>query len=173
MPPTNNKKRAKNTKAVSVDTQTQLANELNVSTRTISTWASKPGFPRNADGSYPLMRIIEWRIARAIARDGNSDLHQEKLRAQIRKLEADTQAKRMQNDVLEGRRYVAVDVDHFLNCQAALIRSRLEMIPDAVALEMPPEDRVEVREICAKAVFRLLSGLAEQHFVGIGTDGDD
>ena len=145
-----------------VRTQIEVAQECGVSRRTVCDWVRDPTFPRNSDGSYPLVQILVWWVRRKPNTD--QDLREQKLRAEIRKIKADTYAKQLRNDVMEGRKYVAADVDFFLNSQATMIKNRLEQIPDEVAAETPPEDRVAIREACARTYNPLLKERSKRWF---------
>jgi hypothetical protein len=104
---------------------------------------------------------------------GTTDLQQERLRVEIADKLESCRYRKLKNDVMEGRLYNAREVDTFLNAEAVLIKSRLELFPAEFASEAPSALKVEAHELATKAINRLLLELSGQHFTASGVEDDE
>ncbi len=125
-----------------VATQRELAIALNVSERMVRNYIrdGMPGF----QGRYSIAECREW-----VANNINSpnaevgDLKEKRLRAEIRKLNADAESKECKNAIMRGDILYRDDVDRQIAEVLTRIKTRLESVPDEMETTFPASTRAQ------------------------------
>ena len=119
---------------------------------------SMPGKP----GAWPLDEIVRWRLDGDDESDpADESLEIEKLRAEIAKLKADTSGKELKNESVRGRLIDRADAEQSQGELCAMIRTRLESLPDEFEMRFPAETRAENKADFADEVRRVLKEMSE------------
>jgi phage terminase Nu1 subunit (DNA packaging protein) len=147
--------------AVTVSSRGKLARHLGVSVTMVGNYIDQ-GMPVLEDGSYDVEECLAWQAAmrassgRPTKGDAGSenDLRERKLLAECEKLEQETIAKRMKNDLLAGELVYRTDVVAECADMLSKFKAILESIPDDIAKEAPGEQRVGIRAIAKQSVDR-------------------
>ena len=154
--------------AVTVSSRGKLARHLGVSVTMVGNYVDQ-GMPVQPDGTYDVEECLAWQAAMRASSgrptkgddgDNELDLRERKLKAECEKLEQETIAKRMKNDLLAGDLVRAdeqiAEWAEFLASAKAIIES----FADDFAKEAPEELRVSARALADHKVTLLLRKLA-------------
>lgn len=135
-------------------TQKEVAEALDVTSRTIRDWADE-GFPRNADGSYALKACIAWLLARSTPE--GLDLDQE--RARLAKEQADKHS--LENAVRRGTLLEVEMVSKVWTGIFTALRARVLSLPTKVAAELAAlTDATRIRDRLTDEAHQILSEAA-------------
>lgn len=93
--------------------------------------------------------------------EGGEDLREQKLRAEVAKLNEEVRAKSIDNEVREGSLVSRRAVESWLMNFANATRAKLESFPGLVIPELPDDVRVVCHEIIDEQVRMLLTSLSE------------
>jgi phage terminase Nu1 subunit (DNA packaging protein) len=160
-----------------VSSRLKLAKALKVSDTMVDRYVAM-GMPTVEGGGYDVDECQAWLNAYR-SKSGrptkessdDEDLRERKLRAECEKLEEEGRKKRLDNDIAEGKVYLADEVDQYLNEIASRVRERVEQFPSEAVLGVPPDQRDMVRGTLETVCRELLLELAGRKFTpGSGDD---
>lgn len=148
---------------VTVSSRGKLGRHLGVSGTMVGNYIDQ-GMPVLPDGTYDVEECLAWQAAMRASSgrptkggdDGDSemDLRERKLKAECEKLEQETIAKRMKNDLLAGELVYRTEVVAECADMLSKFKAILESIPDDIAKEAPGDLRVAIRAIAKQSVDR-------------------
>ena len=156
-------------------TKAQLADLLDVTPRTLTTWQSEPDFPaperHGRTNRYDGRACVQWWRAREIGRliDGEDgelmDLNQERARL----ARAQTQRQMLLLSRERGEVALVADVCEAVSAQFSNVRAHLLALPGKVApLVHAAESPQEARTIIETAVHQALTELSSEKFDAAG-----
>lgn len=163
-----------------VSSRTKLAKLLGVSLTMVNIYSSE-GMPGSNEEGYDVEECRQWLEARRQASGRPTkaeptgdelDLREQKLRAEIRKLNAEAEAKELKNQIANGSVYLADEADQFMSQAAVRARERIEQWPAEAIVGIPPEFRDAIREQLERSARELLLELAAMKFTPEGHDAD-
>lgn len=149
-----------------VSSARELGIALSVSTRQVQRYLADgmPGSP----GRYYLDECREWVAANIQSQgDDGGDLNSAKKRAEIRKLNAEAEAKEMKNRQARGELAAIDDVLQAIAERDIRIKTRLESLPDEIEMRIPSEVRADVKKDVCEYVRLVLKEMAASPLVEI------
>ena len=151
-----------------------VAGLLGVTPKTIRNWLNKEDLPSKDDGRRRVLdwtTTLEWYVQRRIQESGKHGnepeagylIGEETLeQAETRHMIAQADLKELKLAELRGQMVPAAEVGRNVGQVAAAIRTKLDAMPQALALRLVgKKDRVEVQKILADEIFRIEAELAE------------
>lgn len=136
-------------------TRAELGRHFGVTTRTISEWQDKPGFPGRPgtagkrDGFYPVNQIRKWleeNDLRTTGGDGTSELGQALQREKLRSL-------KLKNDAVEGTLVDLESVRRLVVHANSLAARELYKLPPTIIQQLPAGlDEVIIQEVRRRAL---------------------
>jgi phage terminase Nu1 subunit (DNA packaging protein) len=137
-----------------------LAKRLGRSERTIGEYLAKgmPGKP----GSYDVAECEAWLAAnlRPKPDDSDSSIARQIRQAELEERQENIRAKKLKNDLLEGRMYLVDDVELAAAELTNRIRERLERIPTEISQALPAKHRRTGRDRVAEIIHGILVEMA-------------
>lgn len=152
-------------------TRKELADALGVSRQALNQW-EREGADVAGALNLPLDEAVQWikwwrednkRPTYKEATEPKADgTPQERLlAAQIRKTNAEAEAKELKNAIARGELYDAPEVEQSASLFTSMIRNRMEGWPQKLAMEWPAEFRVLASELLTQEVHLLLQEMSQ------------
>lgn len=142
-----------------VSSARELAIALSKSLRQVQRYLSD-GMP-GSQGCYDIEDCKEWIARNVKSQDAESgDLKEARLRAEVRKLNAEAEAKEMKNEQLAGELCLIADVQQEVSACFLRIKTRLEAIPNELEMLFPAELRASLKGELAERVRLILVEMA-------------
>ena len=143
-----------------------LAECFNVDPRTIRNWVKAGNIPKDGRGQYP----VKAAIAYAFSQD---DLRNQKLRAEIRKIEADARCKELDVKQREGDLISLKEASAEIEEIMTKTRTRVASLPSRLALELagisdPNQCELRIEEVCREILEEIHSDISDSD----GADGE-
>lgn len=155
-----------------VSSARELAIALDVSLRQCQRYLAD-GMPGYA-GRYDVEECRTWVDRNVQKQDGGSgDLNDAKKRAEIRKLNAEAEAKEVKNLQLAGELVHRDDVLREVSELILRIKTRLEAVPDEIEMELPAEQRPQLKATVGTRIELILREMAGWQLEGEGDGGDE
>ncbi len=134
-------------------TLTELAEAAGISYRSVRDWKNKDGFPVEADGTYSVWAVCEWRFKTFMFNNSAAggevgvdpnDLKRRKLAADVALAEMDLMIKEMKRDDIAGVLIDREAAKRWIKTSFTTIRHRLEDAPAEYAAGFPEDVRYQV-----------------------------
>ncbi len=138
-----------------VTTKRAVARLFNVRLETVIAWEKTRGMPVRSDGHYDLYDIMRWYEERQSVKKGGSHntLAKEKLQLEIA-------TKRLKLQKEAGELVSRAAAESKIETMFALVRTRLQAIPDELAATVPAKLRAQFVADCGHKIQLILRAMA-------------
>lgn len=146
----------------SVATQGELANELDVTDRTVRTYLAS-GMPgADSRGKYNVERCRSWVAANVRVREtvDSSELHERYKLAEVEKMEEQAKKLKLDREIREGELVDRDDVVQAASEAFLMLKARLESLPDELEMTFPEATRAQNTADAKDKIYLLLKELA-------------